>query len=89
MIDAKWVYTWKADERGWVVKAKYLTYIVTKRRMSIIEGAGIAGNAVVIAERKRSGGSSSRKILLPITDETPSPSVIYIVPNFMFILTAG
>ena len=22
MIDAKWVYTWKADEQGWVVKAK-------------------------------------------------------------------
>ena len=22
MIDAKWVYTWKVDERGWVVKAK-------------------------------------------------------------------
>ena len=22
MIDAKWVYTWKVDEQGWVVKAK-------------------------------------------------------------------
>ena len=22
MIDAKWVYTWKVDEHGWVVKAK-------------------------------------------------------------------
>ena len=22
MIDAKWVYTWKNDEHGWVVKAK-------------------------------------------------------------------
>ena len=22
MIDAKWVYTWKVDEHGWVLKAK-------------------------------------------------------------------
>ena len=22
MIDAKWVYTWKVDKHGWVVKAK-------------------------------------------------------------------
>ena len=22
MIDAKWVYTWKVDEHGWLVKAK-------------------------------------------------------------------
>ena len=22
VIDAKWVYTWKVDEQGWVVKAK-------------------------------------------------------------------
>ena len=22
MIDAKWVYTWKVDEHGWVVKAE-------------------------------------------------------------------
>ena len=22
MIDAKWVYAWKTDEHGWVVKAK-------------------------------------------------------------------
>ena len=22
MIDAKWVYTWKTDEQGWIVKAK-------------------------------------------------------------------
>ena len=22
MIDAKWVYTWKVDEHGWVIKAK-------------------------------------------------------------------
>ena len=22
MIDAKWMYTWKADEHGWVVKAE-------------------------------------------------------------------
>ena len=22
MIDAKWLYTWKVDEHGWVVKAK-------------------------------------------------------------------
>ena len=22
MIDAKWVYTWKVDEHGWVVRAK-------------------------------------------------------------------
>ena len=22
MIDAKWAYTWKVDEKGWVVKAK-------------------------------------------------------------------
>ena len=22
MIDAKWVYTWKVDEHGWVVKTK-------------------------------------------------------------------
>ena len=22
MIDAKWVYTWKVDEHGWVVEAK-------------------------------------------------------------------
>ena len=22
MIDAKWVYKWKVDEHGWVVKAK-------------------------------------------------------------------
>ena len=22
MIDAKWVYNWKTDEQGWIVKAK-------------------------------------------------------------------
>ena len=22
VIDAKWAYTWKVDEKGWVVKAK-------------------------------------------------------------------
>ena len=22
MIDAKWVYTWKTDEQGWILKAK-------------------------------------------------------------------
>ena len=22
VVDAKWVYTWKVDEQGWVVKAK-------------------------------------------------------------------
>ena len=22
VIDAKWVYTWKVDKQGWVVKAK-------------------------------------------------------------------